>query len=262
MTSDRGRGTLGSADRIGPEHARTSGRPLVQADDVSKWFDAGPHRRTVLSGVTFVMERGEFVVILGPSGSGKSTLLNLIGALDTPCRGRLVVAGVDLGTTSADERVRFRRDTIGFVFQFYNLFPTLTAAENVAVGLEVVDLPRQEIALRARRYLGAVGLADQADAFPGELSGGEQQRVAIARALAKEPPLVLADEPTGNLDRDTGERVVALMRELGRRTGAGFIVVTHNVELAAVADRVVRLVDGRIVAESSTAYADADAQDL
>jgi putative ABC transport system ATP-binding protein len=234
---------------------------LVEVYDVSKWFEAGPHRSPVLSGVTFFMAPGEFVVVLGPSGSGKSTLLNLVGAIDTPCHGRLVVAGVDLATTSADERVRFRRDKIGFVFQFYNLFPTLTAAENVAAGLEVLDLPRREIALRTRSSLGAVGLADHADAFPAQLSGGQQQRVAIARALAKEPPLVLADEPTGNLDRETAERVVTQMRELARRTGAGFMVVTHNVELAAIADRVVQLVDGRLVEPLATVSADAGAQD-
>jgi putative ABC transport system ATP-binding protein len=224
----------------------TSG-PLVVLSQVNKWYDTGAIRALVLSEASLVVEAGQFVVVLGPSGSGKTTLLNLIGAMDTPSSGRVVVAGVDLSASSEDGRTAFRRSKIGFIFQFYNLFPTLTAAENVEAALEVLDLPRVEITRRSRLYLEAVGLLRLADAFPARLSGGEQQRVAIARALAKEPPLVLADETTGNLYRQTGERMVLLMKELNRRSGAAFIVVTHNPELLRMADRVVHLLEGKIV---------------
>jgi putative ABC transport system ATP-binding protein len=221
--------------------------PLVLFSQVGKWYETAANRSVVLNDASLVIERGQFIVVLGPSGSGKTTLLNLMGAMDTPSCGRVLVAGVDLGTSSPDERVAFRRDKVGFVFQFYNLFPALTAAENVEVGLEVLDLSRPEIARRTAVYLEAVGLRDRADAFPDQLSGGEQQRVAIARALAKEPPLVLADEPTGNLDRETGERVVALMKELNRRTGTAFVVVTHNPQIAEGADRVIHVLEATLV---------------
>ena len=220
---------------------------MVLLSHVGKWHTTVDHRIVVLSDASLVIERGQFIVVLGPSGSGKTTLLNLIGAMDTPSCGRVVVAGVDLGASSPDERVAFRRDKVGFVFQFYNLFPALTAAENVEVGLEILDLSRAEIVRRTGVYLEAVGLGNRADAFPDQLSGGEQQRVAIARALAKEPPLVLADEPTGNLDREAGERVVALMKELNRRTGTAFVVVTHNAQIAEGADRVVHFLEATLV---------------
>jgi putative ABC transport system ATP-binding protein len=220
---------------------------VVRLSQVGKWYDTAGNRRVVLRDASLVIERGQFMVVLGPSGSGKTTLLNLMGAMDTPSCGRVIVAGVNLGASSPDERVAFRRDNVGFIFQFYNLFPALTVAENVEVGLEVLDLSRREIARRTGAYLEAVGLRDRAAAFPDQLSGGEQQRVAIARALAKEPPLVLADEPTGNLDRETGERVVALMKELNRRTGTAFVVVTHNAQIAGVADRVVHFREATLV---------------
>jgi len=221
--------------------------PLVRISKLSKWYEQGPIRTVVLAEASLTMDSGQFVVVLGPSGSGKTTLLNLIGAMDTPSSGSLVVGGVELAKSSPGECAVFRRDKIGFIFQFYNLFPTLTAAENVEAGLEVLGMSRAEVKRRTRDYLDAVGLADRAGAFPAQLSGGQQQRVAIARALAKEPPLVLADEPTGNLDRETGEQVVRLMRELNRRTGAAFVVVTHNAEIAKVADRVVHILGGKVV---------------
>jgi len=223
--------------------------PVIRLSKVSKWYDQGPIRTMVLAEASMTVDQGEFVVVLGPSGSGKTTLLNLIGTMDMPSSGTVTVAGVDLGRGSQDECASFRRDTIGFVFQFYNLFPTLTAAENVEAGLEVLRLSRSEVARRTREYLDAVGLADRAGAFPAQLSGGQQQRVAIARALAKEPPVVLADEPTGNLDRQTGEQIVRLMRDLNRRTRAAFMVVTHNAEIARSADRVVHISEGKIVEE-------------
>jgi putative ABC transport system ATP-binding protein len=223
---------------------------LVCLARVSKWYDRGAIRTMVLAEASLMVEAGQFVVVLGPSGSGKTTLLNLIGAMDTASSGSLLVAGVDLGRSSPAARAAFRRDKIGFIFQFYNLFPTLTAAENVEAGLEVLDLGRAEVTRRAREYLDAVGLGDQGRSFPAELSGGQQQRVAIARALAKEPPLVLADEPTGNLDHDTGEQIVRLMRTLNRRTGTAFMVVTHNREMARAADRVVHIRDGKVIPDS------------
>jgi putative ABC transport system ATP-binding protein len=223
--------------------------PLVQLSKLSKWYEQGPIRTTVLAEASLTLNAGQFVVVLGPSGSGKTTLLNLIGAMDTPSSGSILVAGVDLGSSSPSASAAFRRDKIGFIFQFYNLFPTLTVAENVEAGLEILSLSRAEVRRRTREYLDAVGLADRAGAFPSQLSGGQQQRVAIARALAKEPPLVLADEPTGNLDRDTGEQVVRLMRALNRRSGAAFVVVTHNAEIAKVADRVVHISAGKVVEE-------------
>jgi len=221
--------------------------PLVRLSKLSKWYEQSQIRTTILAEASLTLDEGQFVVVLGPSGSGKTTLLNLIGAMDTPSSGSIFVAGVDLSASSPAECAAFRRDKIGFVFQFYNLFPTLTVAENVEVGLEILNLSRAEVRRRTREYLAAVGLADRTGAFPAQLSGGQQQRVAIARALAKEPPLVLADEPTGNLDRDTGEQVVRLMRDLNRRTGAAFVVVTHNAEIAKVADRVVHILEGKVV---------------
>ena len=222
---------------------------LVRLANVSKWYDQGPIRTVVLADASLAVDAGQFVVVLGPSGSGKTTLLNLIGAMDTASSGSILVAGVDLGRCSPAAHAMFRRDKIGFIFQFYNLFPTLTAAENVEAGLEVLNLSRSEVTRRTREYLDAVGLADLAGSFPGQLSGGKQQRVAIARALAKEPPLVLADEPTGNLDHDAGEQIVRLMRELNQRTGTAFMVVTHNRDIAAVADRVVHIREGKVVGD-------------
>ena len=221
--------------------------PLVRLSSVSKWYDQGSIRTVVLAEASVEVDAGQFVVVLGPSGCGKTTLLNLIGAMDTPSSGSVLVAGADLGRSSRAACTAFRRDKLGFIFQFYNLFPSLTAAENVEAGLEVLGLSRSEMRRRTREYLDAVGLADRAGAFPAQLSGGQQQRVAIARALAKEPPLVLADEPTGNLDRETGEQITRLMRDLNRQTGAAFIVVTHNAEIAREADRVVHIRGGKIV---------------
>src|SRR5882724_12948473 len=184
--------------------------PVVRLYGVSKWYDQGPTRIVVLTEASLQIEVGQFVVILGPSGSGKTTLLNLMGAMDTPSGGTIFVGPVDLGGSSANQRATVRHDRIGFIFQFYNLLPTLTAAENVEAGLEVLGLSRREVTRRTQEYLDAVGLGARAGAFPAQLSGGQQQRVAIARALAKEPALVLADEPTGNLDHDTGKQIVAL----------------------------------------------------
>jgi putative ABC transport system ATP-binding protein len=190
------------------------------------------------------VRQGQFVVILGPSGSGKTTILNLVGGIDTPTAGRVLVDGVDIGTHPDAALTAYRRERVGFVFQFFNLIPTLTARENVELAAELVSHPRD-----TGDMLEAVGLADRAAHFPSELSGGEQQRVAIARALVKNPPILLCDEPTGELDFETGRRVMQLLRQINRAEGRTVLLVTHNSAIPAVADRVVRLRSGMIVAQ-------------
>ena len=192
---------------------------------------------------------GELLVLLGPSGSGKTTLLNLIGALDAPTRGRVIVDGQDLDTLGRRGLTLFRRRAVGFIFQFFNLVPSLTARENVLVGAELTGAQASDV----DRWLGRVGLSGLEDRFPSELSGGQQQRVAIARALAKRPRLLLADEPTGALDHDTGDKVVALLQEAAQQEGCAVVVVTHDEGLTAYADRVVRMRDGRVIADGARA---------
>ncbi|HEX7000105.1 MAG TPA: ABC transporter ATP-binding protein [Trueperaceae bacterium] len=217
-------------------------RPHVDLADVSKWYGREPVRVEALAGVDLQLDAGEFAVVLGPSGSGKTTLLNLMGGLDRPSGGRLRVAGRDLGSLSDAELTRYRREHVGFVFQFFNLVPTLTALENVLLTAGLVEAPRD-----AERLLDAVGLGERARHFPGQLSGGEQQRVAIARALVKNPSLILADEPTGSLDSEIGARVLELLRRLARDEGRTVVLVTHNEALTRFADRLLRLRDGRVV---------------
>jgi len=217
---------------------------LVRLASVSKRFQSGETFVDVLRDVDLSIDRGEFVVVLGVSGSGKTTLLNLMGAIDRPTSGSVVVDGQEISSATENERTAFRRDKLGFVFQFYNLLPTLVAVENVEAGLEILPLSRADIAERSRRYLAEVGLGDKLEKLPAQLSGGEQQRVAIARALAKEPSLILADEPTGNLDQDTGLGIVELIRKLHRRTEATVVLVTHDRRLTRFADRVVRIERG------------------
>ncbi len=218
---------------------------LISIRGLQKSYRSTAGVQYVLRDITLQIERGEFVVILGVSGSGKTTLLNLIGGMDQPEDGGLLVCGTQLAEVTESHLARFRRECIGFVFQSYNLLPTLTARENVEAALEVTGrfAPRQcrELALA---QLAAVGLAGKADSLPEQLSGGEQQRVAMARALAKRPPLVLADEPTGNLDRDTGRGIWSLMHQLNRETGAAFLVVTHDPAAALDADHVYRIEQG------------------
>ena len=220
--------------------------PLVQLHHVSKSYRTGEVTVDVLRGVDLVLHRDEFVVVHGVSGCGKTTLLNLVGALDVPSSGDVVVDGASISAMTERARARFRAARLGFVFQFYNLLPTLTAVENVEAALEVLPLSRAEIRRRAEHYLTAIGLGAKVDKFPSQLSGGEQQRVGIARALAKEPPLILADEPTGNLDEDSGLEVMRLMSELRRSVAATVVVVTHNPGLTAFADRVLRIHHGQI----------------
>ncbi len=221
---------------------RTEKATLASLHGISKRYQMGAGEVRALDDVTLDINQGEFLVVLGPSGSGKTTLLNLLGGIDTPTSGRLLVDGRDIGTLPDAELTRYRR-RVGFIFQFFNLIPTLTAVENVEFAAELVESPRHPI-----EVLAAVGLEGRADHFPSELSAGEQQRVAVARALVTDPPLVLCDEPTGNLDEETGKRVLGLMRRLGRERNKTFVLVTHNSVIGEMADRVVRLRDGRIAA--------------
>jgi len=221
-------------------------QPAVRLEKLCKTYAEGRRERVVLDDVSAVFEKGDFVVLLGKSGSGKSTLLNLISGIEVPTSGDVYVDGVAL--TQLDERSRtlFRRDYIGFVFQFFNLIPTLTVLENVTLPQELAGGERAVVEERAMALLQRVGLADRRDTFPDRLSGGEQQRVAIARALAHDPTLVLADEPTGNLDEETGARVLSLLLELTQEAGKTLIMATHNPEVAPLADRVYSIHEGRL----------------
>ena len=220
--------------------------PVIVLSDVTKTYRMGEVTVEALRGVDLQIEPREFVVLLGPSGSGKTTILNLIGGLDRPTSGSIVVAGEEVTSFSDRQLTAYRRDEIGFVFQFFNLIPTLTARENILFALELTQSDRRENAERASSLLDLVGLGDRGDHFPAQLSGGEQQRVAIARALANRPPVVLCDEPTGNLDVDTGKHVLQVMRDLNAHEDTTVVLVTHNQAIAAMADRVIRLHNGTI----------------
>ncbi|PYN25397.1 MAG: ABC transporter [Candidatus Rokuibacteriota bacterium] len=218
---------------------------MIRIRDLVMRLPSGGRPLTILDGVTLDIGAGEVCAITGPSGSGKSTLLGLVAGLDRPSSGSIAVAGVEITRLAEDALARFRRDTLGYVFQSYHLIPTLTAVENVAAPLEIARAPN---ALgRARDLLDDVGLADRAHHYPVQLSGGEQQRVALARAVALDPPLLLADEPTGNLDSATGAQIIELLLALKRRRGSTLVLVTHDQALARHADRVVKLHDGRIL---------------
>jgi putative ABC transport system ATP-binding protein len=224
---------------------------MLIATDLEKRYRSGDRALSVLRNVNLTIDEGDFVAILGPSGSGKTTLLGLLAGLDTPTTGTIRVAGIDLGALTEDERARFRRDHVGFVFQSFQLIPSLTAQENVQVPLELKGDPTA--AERARNLLGRVGLGQRLDHFPTQLSGGEQQRVALARAFVHSPRILFADEPTGNLDAGTGQSIIDLIEELNHETGTTLILVTHDLDLAAHARRTIRLADGEIVSDTRTA---------
>jgi len=219
---------------------------LLEAVGLRKRYAMGEVSVEALRGVDFVVKRGEFVAIMGPSGSGKSTLLHLLGGLDDPTDGEVLLAGQPLAQLSDDRLTLIRRRQVGFVFQFFNLLPTLTAAENVALPLLIDGRRLGDYEERIADLLALVGLADRAGHRPDQLSGGEQQRVAIARAFVNDPEVVLADEPTGNLDSAAGEEILRLLRRMRDEKGQTIVMVTHNEHAAEYADRIVRLRDGRI----------------
>jgi putative ABC transport system ATP-binding protein len=225
------------------------GPPAVELRDVVKEYALGPQLVRALAGVSLVLPRGQFAAVVGRSGSGKSTLLHLIAGIDVPTRGELLVDGHALSQLSDDALTRARRERVGMVHQFFNLLPTLTVRENVALPALLAGVRERDALARADALLVEVGLEARARARPATLSGGEMQRTAIARALVHEPALLLADEPTGNLDSRTAEQVIALLRSLGLRHGATVLLVTHSREAAASADRVIALRDGRIVSD-------------
>ena len=227
---------------------------MIEARGLTRTFTSGGRPLEVLKGVELDISAGEFVAVAGPSGSGKTTLLGLLAGLDRPTAGRVIIDGQDLEALSEDERARFRVNRIGFVFQTFHLLPTLTALENVLVPLELagtgtVGSPpsAREAAARAAALLDRVGLADRAHHYPVQLSGGERQRVSLARAFANRPRILFADEPTGNLDRETGARVAALLEQLNRDAGTTLVLVTHDGKLAGRADRILRIEDGGVV---------------
>jgi putative ABC transport system ATP-binding protein len=217
------------------------GAPALQTHELTKVYGEGETAVHALDGVSLEIERGEMAAIMGPSGSGKSTLLHLLGALDTPSSGEILLAGQRYDGLGDGELTRLRREKIGFVFQFFNLLPSLTAEENVLLPALIAGRRDEEIRRRTKELLGRVGLAERAGHLPAELSGGEQQRVSIARALLTEPEIVLADEPTGNLDPQTARQVIALLRDTVKQSGAAAVLATHSRAVAASADRVYRL---------------------
>lgn len=219
----------------------STGKPVLTAEDVTKTYQMGDVEVRALQNVNAVLCEGEFLVLLGASGSGKSTLLNILGGLDSATSGEVRFRDVDLSYAGDTELTRYRRKHVGFVFQFYNLIPSLTAKENVALVTEIADDP-----LDPADALALVGLSERIDHFPAQLSGGEQQRVAIARAVAKRPSILLCDEPTGALDFKTGLVVLQVIERINRELGAATAVITHNAPIAAMADRVITLSDGRV----------------
>jgi len=224
---------------------------MLIAESLTKEYRSGERTLAVLKNVSFVVQPGEFVAITGPSGSGKTTLLGLLAGLDTPSQGRVILDGAEMSSMSEDDRARIRSAKVGFVFQSFQLISTLTASENVQVPLELRGEAGAE--RRAADLLERVGLAERSTHFPMQLSGGEQQRVAIARAFSNRPSILFADEPTGNLDAASGERVVALLEELNRESGSTVVIVTHDAVLASRARRQIRLADGAVVEDTGSA---------
>lgn len=218
---------------------------MIDLRGVSKTVESGGRPLTILHALDLSIPSGQFVAIVGPSGSGKSTLLGLLAGLDAPSTGQIVIDGTDITQLGEDQLAKLRSEKIGFVFQFFHLVPSLTAFENILVPMEIAG--RRDAVTRARQLLEEVGLSDRGHHYPSQLSGGEQQRVAIARALANDPPIVLADEPTGNLDSSTGKHIIEILLEVRRIRHSTLVLVTHDVELAALADTRLVLRDGRPV---------------
>jgi ABC-type lipoprotein export system ATPase subunit len=239
--------TTGAEQRMAPIAAASDEGPIVEASKVDKRYDTGKVAVHALRGVSFNVPRGEMVAIMGPSGSGKTTLLNCLSGLDAIDDGEVLIEGVALRAMSDDERTDYRARRMGFVFQFYNLMPVLSAVENVELPLLVARVSAKRARAKALEALDMVGLVERASHVPDELSGGQRQRVTIARALVNEPAIVWADEPTGDLDSENAEEIVALMRTLNRDRGLTFLIVTHDISVGRATDRIVRMVDGQIV---------------
>jgi putative ABC transport system ATP-binding protein len=232
-----------------PATRRAPSAPIVEAVAVTKTYDTGKVQVQALRDVTFSVPAGEMVAIMGPSGSGKTTLLNCLSGLDAIDSGDVLIEGVSLGSMSDEERTDYRARRMGFVFQFYNLMPVLTAVENVELPLLVARVPAKEARRKALAALDMVSLTERAAHVPDELSGGQRQRVTIARALVNDPAIVWADEPTGDLDSENADEIVQLMRQLNREHGLTFLIVTHDIGVGRATDRIVRMVDGEIVGE-------------
>jgi putative ABC transport system ATP-binding protein len=232
------------SDPATQKQTHSASQTILQAIGLTKKYGEGPSAVHALRGVDLTLGRGELVVLLGPSGSGKSSLLNILGGLDTATGGQVILDGIDLGEMDVAALTRYRRDRVGFVFQFYNLIASLTAEENVALVTEIARDP-----LSPNDALKIVGLGPRAHHFPAELSGGEQQRVAIARAIAKRPELLLCDEPTGALDSETGVIVLEAIKTVNREVGSSTVLITHNAAIADMADRVISMRDGQIADE-------------
>jgi len=222
---------------------------VIQVENLVKAYQLGKVRIPALRGISFDVAKGEFLVVMGPSGSGKTTLLNLLGAIDKPASGRIFVDGRDITTLSEGELTKLRRHKIGFIFQFYNLIPSLTAIENVELPMLTAGVSRKDASKRAFQLLETVGLGERVGHLPDELSGGEQQRVAIARALANKPSVILADEPTGDLDTKTGMEVVQILHDSSKKENATVIVVTHDPMVSEKADRILHMRDGQIIGQ-------------
>lgn len=235
---------------------REAGDIVLKLEDVSRSYQMGQVEVRALTGVSLDITRGEFIVILGPSGSGKTTLLNLVGGIDSPTSGKITVDGIELSALDDKGLTEYRRNHIGFVFQFFNLIPTLTTRENVEFAAELVEEPRDPL-----EVLEVVGLKERADHYPSELSGGEQQRVAIARALVKDPPILLCDEPTGELDFETGKHILSAMKMINEVNCKTVLLVTHNTAIGDIAHRVIRLRSGEIT-EDRRNTAPIDPQEL
>ena len=225
------------------------GAPIVEAQSVDKRYDTGKVEVHALRGVSFAVSRGEMVAIMGPSGCGKTTLLNCLSGLDAIDAGDVLIEGVSLGSMSDEQRTDYRARRMGFVFQFYNLIPVLSAVENVELPLLVARVPAAEARRKALAALTMVGLGERVAHVPDGLSGGQRQRATIARALVNDPAIVWADEPTGDLDSENAEEIVALMQQLNRDRGLTFLIVTHDIVVGRATDRIVRMVDGRVVDE-------------
>lgn len=221
--------------------------PIIQSHKLSKTYFLGNVPVHALKNVSFTISSGDIVFVMGPSGSGKTTLLNLIGGIDTPTTGKIIVCNKELSNLSAKRLTQYRKDHLAFVFQFYSLIPTLTALENVEMILELSNLTKKEIRSNSKRFLDMVGLTERKNNFPSQLSGGERQRVAIARALAKNPDVLLIDEPTGQLDQDAGHLVTKLIRDIAKKQKKTVVLVTHDPELQVYADRVIKLRSGKII---------------